>query len=112
MEVAIPWENYLTKLNSMATANELPDTGMMMETTVIPYAKEGMFADVSDMFAGQRFWTALHSYEGEVMAYSSANEILMLFYNRICLMQPIYHILRQMQLMHGLGMSLYILQSF
>ena len=38
--LAIPWENYLTKLNSMATANELPDTGMMMETTVIPYAKK------------------------------------------------------------------------
>lgn len=81
--MAIPWENYLTKLNSMATANELPDTGMMMETAVIPYAKEGMFADVSDMFKGQKVLDSLaFTYDGEVMAYSSANEILLLYYNR------------------------------
>ncbi len=81
--IAIPWENYLTKLNSMATANELPDTGMMMETAVIPYAKEGMFLDVSDMFAGQEVLDCLaFKYDGKVVAYSSANEILLLFYNR------------------------------
>ena len=29
--VAIPWETYTEKLNTMATANELPDAGMVNE---------------------------------------------------------------------------------
>jgi len=81
----IPWESYMTKLNTMATAGELPDTAIMSEAGVLQWASQGMLADISDMYgAGES--KPLDSlgfrYQGKVVAYSVANEILMLYYNK------------------------------
>ncbi len=83
--MAIPWENYMTKLNTMATANQLPDTGIMSEAGVLQWAEQGMLADVSSMY-GENESKPLDSlafrYEGKPVAYSAANEVLLLYYNK------------------------------
>lgn len=80
----IPWETYIEKLNTMAMGNELPDVGMMNEAGVIQWAEQGILMDVSEMYAeGEGPLESLHfTYEGKPVAYSAANEILMLFYNK------------------------------
>lgn len=82
--VAIPWETYTEKLNTMATANELPDAGMVNEGYVIQYAEMGLLMDASDMYAGKAapLDAVTFKYEGTPVAYSSSNEILMLFFNK------------------------------
>ena len=49
--IKIDHDTYVTKLNTMATAGELPDTGIMSEAGVLGFASNGMLADVSDMYA-------------------------------------------------------------
>lgn len=49
---AIPWENYMTKLNTMATAEQLPDTGMLREDGVVQWSTQGMLNDVNTMYEG------------------------------------------------------------
>lgn len=81
----IPWETYMEKLNAMATAGELPDTAIMSEASVIQWAEQNMLLDVSNMY-GPNDPTPLKSvtftYGGKPVAYSAANEILMLYYNK------------------------------
>ncbi|WP_438444172.1 ABC transporter substrate-binding protein [Gorillibacterium sp. sgz5001074] len=82
---AIPWENYMTKLNTMATAGQLPDTGMLREDGVIQYSSEGMLNDVSSMYEGndsKPLDSLAYKYKGKTVAYASANEILILYYNK------------------------------
>ncbi len=82
--MAIPWENYTTRLNTMAAANQLPDTGMLNENMVIPYSSNDMLLDSGSMYEGasQPIDTVAFQYEGKTVAYSSANEILILYYNK------------------------------
>lgn len=83
--VAIPWENYMTKLNTMATAKELPDTGMMNEAGVLQWSENGMLADVSTMYGegeSKPLDCLAFKYQGKPVAYSAANEILLLYYNK------------------------------
>ncbi len=81
----IPWETYMEKLNTMATAGELPDTAIMSEAGVIQWAEQGMLLDISDMYAegeAKPLDSLAFTYEGSPVAYSAANEILMMFYNK------------------------------
>lgn len=83
--MAIPWENYMTKLNAMATANQLPDTGMLQEGGVIQWASEGMLSDISSMYEGTEskpLESIAYTYNGKTVSYASANEILILYYNK------------------------------
>lgn len=82
--MAIPWENYTTRLNTMAAADQLPDSGMLNENMVIPYSVNNMLLDSGDMFKGdsQPIETVAFKYDGKTVAYSSANEIIILYYNK------------------------------
>lgn len=83
--VAIPWENYMTKLNTMATAGQLPDTGMLKEDGIIQWSSEGMLNDVSTMYDGsdsKPLDSLAYRYNGTPVAYASANEVLLLYYNK------------------------------
>ncbi|HEX7057193.1 MAG TPA: sugar ABC transporter substrate-binding protein [Bacilli bacterium] len=83
--VPIPWENYITKLNAMATAGQLPDTGMLKEDAVIQWSSEGMLNDVSSMYEGsdsKPLDSLAYKYQGKTVAYASANEVLLLYYNK------------------------------
>ena len=45
--VKIDHDTYVTKLNAMATAGELPDTGIMSEAGVLKFAENGLLADIT-----------------------------------------------------------------
>ena len=83
--LCIPWEQYMTKLNTMATAGELPDTGIMSEAGALQWATQGVLADLSDMYDGTEdkpLDYLAFKYDGKPVAYSVANEILVLYYNK------------------------------
>ena len=46
----IDYDNYIAKLNTMATAGELPDTAIMSEAGVLTFAKNGLLYDISEMY--------------------------------------------------------------
>lgn len=81
----IPHDSYITKLNTMATAKQLPDCGIMSEAGVLQFASNGLLADVSKMY-GPKDSKPLDSltfkYKGTPVAYSAANEILLMYYNK------------------------------
>jgi multiple sugar transport system substrate-binding protein len=82
----IAWEVYDATLNTMAAAGRLPDCGMMQEASALSFAANGLLADMSQMYPSGaarpldslRFRDA----NGRTVAYSTANEILLLYYNR------------------------------
>ena len=82
--VKIDHDTYVTKLNAMATAGELPDTGIMSEAGVLKFAENGLLADISDMY-GENDAKPLDyltfRFEDTPVAYSAANEVLNLWYN-------------------------------
>ncbi len=81
----IPWETYLEKLNAMATAKELPDTAIMSEAGVIQWAEQGMLHDISEMYGPndpKPLDSLAFKYDGNTVAYSAANEILLMYYNK------------------------------
>ncbi len=83
--LAIPNEEYTTKLNTMAIAGELPDCGIMNENGVLDFAAKGLLADVSDMYAGsdsKPMDCITFKSNGTPVAYSAANEILFMYYNK------------------------------
>lgn len=83
--MAIPNEEYTTKLNTMAAAGELPDCGIMNENGVLDFATKGLLADVSTMYEGadsKPMDCITFKSDGVPVAYSAANEILILYYNK------------------------------
>lgn len=83
--IAIPNEEYVTKLNTMATANELPDCGIMNESGVLDFAADGLLADISSMYEGTGTMpldSITFKSNGAPVAYSAANEVLSLYYNK------------------------------
>ena len=83
--MAIPNEEYVTKLNTMATAGELPDCGIMNESGVLDFASDGLLYDISSMYEGADSMpldSITFKSEGKPVAYSAANEVLSLYYNK------------------------------
>ena len=77
-------DEYNEKLQTMATSGEMPDCGMVAEDTVIGWAKDGLLSDV-DIYAGQENLPLDYlafKYGGKTVAYSAANEVLALWYNK------------------------------
>ncbi len=82
--VKIDHDTYVTKLNAMATADELPDTGIMSEAGVLKFAENGLLADISKMYGegdAKPLDALTFRYEDKPVAYSAANEVLNLWYN-------------------------------
>lgn len=83
--MSIPNEEYVTKLNTMAVAKELPDCGIMSESGVLDFASKGLLADISGMYEGAASMpldSITFKSEGKPVAYSAANEVLFLYYNK------------------------------
>lgn len=77
-------DEYNEKLQTMATSGEMPDCGMVAEDTVIGWARDGLLSDV-DIYAGQENMPLDYlafKYDGKTVAYSAANEVLCLWYNK------------------------------
>ena len=80
----IDHDNYVTKLNTMAAAGELPDTGIMSEAGVLNFAENGLLADISTMYEegeAKPLECLTFKFDGTPVAYSAANEVLNLWYN-------------------------------
>ncbi|MGB4660277.1 MAG: extracellular solute-binding protein [Mobilitalea sp.] len=80
----IDHDNYITKMNTMATAGELPDTAIMSEAGVISFAVNGLLYVISDMYAegeAKPLDSITFKYQKTPVAYSAANEILNMWYN-------------------------------
>lgn len=80
----IDHDNYVTKLNAMATAGELPDTGIMSEAGVLDFAENGLLYDISDMYGegdAKPLESLTFKFKGTPVAYSAANEVLNMWYN-------------------------------
>lgn len=83
--MSIPWESYMTKFNTMAAAGQAPDCALMQEGSVLQWAAQGMLADVSKMYDGQSskpLDSLAFKYKGKTVAYSVADEILLMYYNK------------------------------
>ena len=83
--IPIPWETYMEKLNTMAIAGELPDTAIMSEAGVIQWAEQGMLYDLSGMYEdgdAKPLASLAFTYQGKPVAYSTAFEDLILYYNK------------------------------
>jgi len=80
--ISVAYADYDTKLNTMASSNTLPDSAYMLEANVIKWAKTGKCADLSDMYtdAEKPLDSLAYTYQGKPVAYSSANEVLLLYY--------------------------------
>ncbi|MCL2821077.1 MAG: extracellular solute-binding protein [Oscillospiraceae bacterium] len=80
----IPNEEYANILQGLARAGNMPDCGMVNEATVLGWARDGLLLPI-DIFAGQqnRPLEYLAFKDGsETVTYSSANEVLALWYNK------------------------------
>lgn len=84
----IPYGEYLTKLNTMAASNTMPDMGQMQTENVLLWGENGMFADISDMFSdgsvaprldGNYYYS---TYDGQVVAANYISETNVLFYDK------------------------------
>ena len=81
----IPNEQYTETLVNYAIADQLPDCGMVNENSVLYFARNGVMADVSDMYAGEELqpMECITFKDGDTpVGYSSSNEILILYYNK------------------------------
>ena len=81
----IPNEQYTETLVNYAIADQLPDCGMVNENSVLYFARNGVMADVSDMYAGEKLQPMdciTFKDNGVPVGYSSSNEILILYYNK------------------------------
>lgn len=81
----IPNEEYTQTLVNYAIANQLPDCGMVNENSVLYFARNGVMADVSDMYKGEQLQPMdciTFKDDGKPVGYSSCNETLILYYNK------------------------------
>ena len=74
---------YEQQLDSRSSSNALPDTAMEAESQVITWALAGKLADVSDLYQTDKPLPQLaFTYQGRTVAYSEANEVIVLYYDR------------------------------
>lgn len=80
----VPETEYINKLNTLATAKQLPDVAIMREAVLLKYAESGLLADVSQMYAGgpSPLESLAFKYKGQTVGWSTANEVLLLYYNK------------------------------
>ena len=77
-------DEYNENLQIMATSGNMPDCGMVAEDTVIGWARDGLLM-AYDIYEGETNLPLDYitfKYEGETIAYSAANEVLAIWYNR------------------------------
>ena len=80
-----PWEGYVTQLNTMAAANNLPDTATLLEQMVKPWAEQDMLVDVSGMYSEEDKPLDCITFKdknGKPVAYSTAAEVVVMYYNK------------------------------
>ena len=82
--VPVLYDDYVSEIDRRSETNTLPDAAMMQESRVVSLAIEGKLADVSDMYDADNppLKDVAFTYQGRTVAYSVANEVLLLYYNK------------------------------
>ncbi|MBE5808365.1 MAG: sugar ABC transporter substrate-binding protein [Clostridiales bacterium] len=79
-------EDYVTKMTTMAAANELPDVGYLSEPIVVQWANEGMLLDLTPALESGNVQAKMDSNKfidknGNVVGVSVADEVVLIYYN-------------------------------
>ena len=79
-------DDYVTKMTTMAAANELPDVGYLSEPIVVEWANKGMLKDLTAALQSGNVDAKMDSNkfidkDGKVVGVSVADEVVMIFYN-------------------------------
>ncbi len=79
-----PWEGYVTQLNTMAAAGNLPDTATLKEEMVKPWVAKNMLVDVSSMYSEEDKPLDCITFkaDGKPVAYSTGCEVMVMYYNK------------------------------
>ncbi|GGD46878.1 ABC transporter substrate-binding protein [Paenibacillus nasutitermitis] len=80
-------DDYLTKLNTMASSNTLPDLGYFPSGSLAVWQKGNKFADLTELYNSDRIGKKLDSVifknkDGSIIGAGVANEILLMNYNK------------------------------
>lgn len=81
----IPWENYVTQLNTLASAGNLPDSATLKEEMVKPWVEKDMLVDVSSMYSDENKpldCITFKDSDGNPVAYGTAGNIIVMYYNK------------------------------
>jgi len=70
-----------TILAARALAGDLPDTGFLSEQMVLDWAREGFLGNPEGMYQDAVLDIMKFRWEGQTVGISSANEIILLYYN-------------------------------
>ncbi|HZG56798.1 sugar ABC transporter substrate-binding protein [Paenibacillus sp.] len=82
---SVPYDQYLTKLNSQAASNTLPDIAQMPEGQVLQWAQKGVLMDLSAILDGAPSKLETNKFktpDGKTVGISVANEIILMFYSK------------------------------
>lgn len=80
-------DDYNTKLNAMASSNQLPDVAKIQIGQVFPWAKSKKFVDLAPIHNSNQIgkkldYVGARDSSGKVIGYSQNNEIITLYYNK------------------------------
>ena len=77
-------DDYNVRMQALATSGDMPDCGMIKEDTAISWAEMGILGDASTLYEGlpKPLESITFKFDGKEVAYSNAQEILMLYYNK------------------------------
>ena len=83
----IPYNEYMTKLNTMAASGTMPDLGQMPTESTLLWAENGMYADISDLFTEDQVSERINcAYYGDNKAANNSvnyiSETLVLFFDK------------------------------
>lgn len=82
--IIVPRDGYEAKTNTMAASKTLPDATLLSEAMALDFAAAGLLGDVSAMYSKAELPLAslAFTYQGKPVGYSSANEVLLNYYNK------------------------------
>jgi len=83
----VPWGEYMTKLNTMAASNTMPDLGQMIEHSSLTWAENGMFVDVKDLYESGEIAprvpaVTFNETKNGFLGSSFIQEVVVLFYDK------------------------------
>ena len=84
-QLPVPGASYLTKLTSMASSGDLPDTFQMSEAYQVYWWQEGAYAKMDEDWYAEdekKLDWCTYSYDDEFIAYQFSTENHVLYYNK------------------------------
>ncbi len=77
--------DFMSKINTLAASDSLPDLGYFIEPGVLPWGLAGRFVDLSSFYQGQPAKLDVLKFtlpDGKIVGISVANEVHVIWYNK------------------------------